>query len=315
LAEIEKPKIECIKRSDDNRYAKFVVEPLERGLGVALGDSLKRILLTSLEGSAVTSIKIEGILNEFSEIPGVLEDVKDIIVNLKSLALKSYTSEPRVIRIEAQGGGVVRAAHIIADPDIKILNPELKIATLDNNGRLFMEMTVDRGRGYVAADKNKKLDRVMGVIPIESIFAPICKVNYLVEATRVGQITDYDKLTLEAWSNGSISPEEATSLAVKILSDHLRFFTVLTDKRKDVENIVEIEGEYQDKILKMSVVELNLSVRSNTCLRRAGIKTVGELIQKTEEEMTKMRNLGRKSLEEVKLKLEDLGLGFRLDKD
>ena len=263
----------------------------------------------------MTSVKIEGVLHEFSTIPGVLEDVTDIILNIKSLALKGYTDEPRVIRLESQGGGVVRAADIITDPDIEILNPDLKIATLDNDGRLFMEMTVRRGKGYISADKNKMPDDVIGVIPIDSIYAPIYKVNYAVEATRVGQITDYDKLTLEAWSNGSISPEEATSAAAKILSDHLRLFMGLTDKLNSVEVLVEKEEDAKDKILEMTIEELDLSVRSYNCLKRAGINSVEELTQKTEEDMIKVRNLGRKSLEEVEFKLRDLGLLFRPAED
>ncbi|HEY8908890.1 MAG TPA: DNA-directed RNA polymerase subunit alpha [Desulfosporosinus sp.] len=313
--EIEKPRIECIERSEDNSYAKFVVEPLERGYGITLGNSLRRILLSSLPGSAVTSVKIEGVLHEFSTIPGVLEDVTDIILNIKSLALKGYTDEPRVIRLESQGGGVVKAGDIITDPDIEILNPDLKIATLDKDGRLFMEMTVRRGKGYISADKNKMPDDVIGVIPIDSIYAPIYKVNYSVEDTRVGQITDYDKLTLEAWSNGSISPEEATSNAAKILSDHLRLFMGLTDKLNTVEVLVEKEEDAKDKILEMTIEELDLSVRSYNCLKRAGINSVEELTQKTEEDMIKVRNLGRKSLEEVEFKLRDLGLLFRPAED
>ena len=268
------PRIECIERSEDNSYAKFVVEPLERGYGATLGNSLSRILLSFLEGSAVTSVKIEGVLDEFSAIPRVLEDVTDIILNLKSLALKGHTDEPRIIRLESQGGGVVTAGDIISDPDIEILNTDLKIATLERDGRLFMEMMVERGRGSVTADENKEPDHIIGVIPIDAIFTPIYKVNYSVEAIRVGQITDYDKLTLEAWSNGSISPEEATSFAAKILSGHLRLFTVLTDKLKDVEVMVEKAEESKDKILKTLIKELNLSVRSYNCLRRAGITTV-----------------------------------------
>ena len=312
MLKIDKPRIECIERSEDNSYAKFVVEPLERGYGITIGNSLRRILFSSLPGSAVTSVKIEGVLHEFSTIPGVLEDVTDIILNLKSLALKGYTDEPRVIRLEAHGSGVVRAADIITDPDIEILNPDLKIATLDNDGRLFMEMTVRRGKGYISADKNKTPDDVIGVIPIDSIYAPIYKVNYAVEATRVGQITDYDKLTLEVWSNGSISPEEATSAAAKILNDHLRLFTMLTDKPRDIENMVEKEEDPKDKILKMLIDDLNLSVRSYNGLRRAGIKTVEDLILKTEEDMLKVRNLGGKSLDEVRMKIKDLGLSFRV---
>ncbi|KLU59730.1 DNA-directed RNA polymerase subunit alpha [Peptococcaceae bacterium CEB3] len=315
MLEIEKPKIECVERSDNNTYAKFVVEPLERGYGITLGNSLRRILLSSLEGTAVTSVKIEGVLHEFSTIPGVLEDVTDIILNLKTLALKGYTDEPRILRLEMEGEGVVRAGDIITDPDIEILNPDLKIATLDRDGRLFMEMSAERGRGYVSSEKNKKTDDVIGVIPIDSIFAPIYKVNYTVEDTRVGMVTDYDKLTLEVWSNGSVSPEEATSLAAKILSEHLRLFMGLTDKISGVEIMVEKEEEPKDKILEMTIEELDLSVRSYNCLKRAGINTVEELTLKTEEDMIKVRNLGRKSLEEVEQKLGALGLGFRKPED
>ncbi|MFZ3102132.1 MAG: DNA-directed RNA polymerase subunit alpha [Desulfitobacteriaceae bacterium] len=315
MLEIEKPRIECVDRSEDNTYAKFIVEPLERGYGITLGNSLRRILLSSLPGSAVTSVKIEGVLHEFSTIPGVLQDVTDIILNMKSLALKGYTDELRVLRLEMEGEGVVRAGDILTDPDIEILNPELEIATLDKDGRLFMEMTVERGRGYIPADKNKKPEHVIGVIPIDSIFAPVYKVNYSVEDTRVGQITDYDKLTMEVWSNGSISPEEATSLAAKILSEHLRLFMGLTDKLNNVEIMVEKEEEAKDKILVMTIEELDLSVRSYNCLKRAGINSVEELTQKTEEDMIKVRNLGRKSLEEVEHKLNELSLGFRPAED
>lgn len=315
ILEIEKPRIECVERSDDNTYAKFVVEPLERGYGITLGNSLRRILLSSLPGTAVTAIKIEGVLHEFSTVPGVLEDVTDIILNLKNLALKGYTDETKTLRLEASGEGVVRAGDIITDADIEVLNPDLKIATLDKDARLSMEMTAERGRGYVSADKNKKPDQVIGVIPIDSIFAPIYKVNYTVEDTRVGMITNYDKLTLEVWSNGSISPEEATSLAAKILSEHLLLFIGLTDKLNDVEIMVEKEEEGKDKILEMTIEELDLSVRSYNCLKRAGINSVEELTQKTEEDMIKVRNLGRKSLEEVEFKLKELGLGFRKVED
>ena len=280
-----------------------------------MGNSLRRILLSSLPGSAVTSIKIEGVLNGGSTIPGVAEDVTDIILNLKSLKLKSYTDDPRVIRLESQGVGVVRAADIITDPDIEILNPDLKIATLDKDGRLFMEMIVRRGKGYISADKNKTLEDANGVIPIDSIYTPIYKVNYEVEATRVGQITDYDKLTLEAWSNGSISPEEATSAAAKILSDHLRLFMGLSDKFDNVETMVEEEEGSSDKTIIMLIEDLNLSVRSYNSLKRAGINKVEDLTQKTEADMIKMRNLGSKSLIEVELKLKELGLSFRPEEE
>ncbi|MDR3599459.1 MAG: DNA-directed RNA polymerase subunit alpha [Desulfosporosinus sp.] len=312
MLEIEKPRIEWVECSEDNCYAKFVVEPLERGYGITLGNSLKRILLSSLEGLAVTSVKIDGVLDEFSTIPGVLEDVTNIILNIKSLALRGYTDEPRVIRLEAQREGIVRAADIITDPDIEILNQDLKIATLDKNGRLFMEMTVKRGKGYIS----KIPEDAIGVIPIDSIFTPIYKFNYDVEPTRVGQITDYDRLTLEAWSNGSISPEEAISTAAKIMNDHLSLFMRPTDIPEDVETMIEKEEEdSRGKILNMLIEDLNLSVRSYNCLRRMGIDTVDQLTQKTEAEMIKMRNLGRKSLEEVIMKIKDLGLAFCADED
>ena len=314
MLEIEKPRIECIERSEDNRYAKFVVEPLERGYGITLGNSLRRILLSSLPGLAVTSIRIEGVLQDSLTIPGVLEDVTNIILNLKSLTLKGDTDEPRVIRLESQGGGIVRAADIITDPDIEIFDQDMKIATLDNDGRLFMEMTVECGRGYVSADKNKRPDSASGVIPIDSIFAPIYKVNYTVEATRVGQITDYDKLTLEVWSNGSISPDEAVSTAAKMLNDHLSLFMGGSDKLDNVATKEEKEEEEsKGSILDMLIEDLELSVRSYNCLKRAGINRVVELTRKTGEEMVKTRNLGRKSLEEVEDKLKELGFSFRIE--
>ncbi|NPV27021.1 MAG: DNA-directed RNA polymerase subunit alpha [Firmicutes bacterium] len=311
MLEIEKPKIECVERSEDNTYGKFVVEPLERGYGITLGNSLRRVLLSSLPGAAVTSVKIDGVLHEFSTIPGVVEDTTDIILNLKSLALKVYGDEGKILRIEAQGAGEVTARDIIADADVEILNPELHIATLSENGRLFMEMTVEKGRGYVSAEKNKRPDHIIGIIPVDSIFSPVRKVNYTVEDTRVGQVTDYDKLTLEVWTNGSISPEEATSLSAKILSEHLRLFIGLTERIGDVEIMVEKEEEEKDKLLDMTIEELDLSVRSYNCLKRAGINTVAELIQKSEEDMMKVRNLGKKSLEEVDKKLAELGLSLR----
>jgi len=315
MLEIEKPNIECVERSEDNTYAKFIIEPLERGYGITLGNSLRRILLSSLPGSAVTSVKIEGVLHEFSTIPGVLEDVTEIILNIKSLALKGHTDESRVLRLECEGEQVVMAKDIMTDPDIEILNPELKIASLDKDGRLFMEMSVERSRGYVSAEKNKKPDHAIGVIPVDSIFTPIYKVNYAVEDTRVGMMTDFDKLTLEVWSNGSITPKEATSLAAKILSEHLRLFVGLTDSLGNVEIMVEKEEEAKDKILEMTIEELDLSVRSYNCLKRAGINSVEELTQRSEEDMIKVRNLGRKSLEEVENKLRELGLEFRTPED
>lgn len=311
MIEIEKPRIECVETKEDNTYAKFVVEPLERGYGTTLGNSLRRVLLSSLPGAAVTSLKIDGVLHEFSTVPGVGEDVTDIILNLKSLALKVYDDEPQVIRIDAKGPGELLAGDIEKGSQVEILNPELHIATLDDNANLSMEITVERGRGYRSAEKNKKEDHIIGVIPIDSIFSPVRKVNYTVTDTRVGQITDYDKLTLEIWTNGCIIPDEAISLSAKILHDHLKLFIGLTEKIGDVEIMVEKEEEERDKILDMSIEELDLSVRSYNCLKRAGINTVGELIMKTEEDMMKVRNLGKKSLEEVDEKLEALGLGLR----
>ncbi|MBF7083481.1 DNA-directed RNA polymerase subunit alpha [Desulfallas sp. Bu1-1] len=313
MLEIEKPRIECVESDKENNYGKFVVEPLERGYGITLGNSLRRILLSSLPGAAVTSIKIDGVLHEFSTIPGVKEDVTEIILNLKGLCLKMHTDEERILRIEAQGEGVVKAGDILGDADVEILNPEMHIATLAEGARLFMEMTVARGRGYISAERNKQGDHIIGVIPVDSIFTPVKKVNYYVENTRVGQRTDYDKLTMEVWTDGSIGPEEAISLSAKILSEHLRLFIGLTESADDVEIMVEKEEEQKDKILEMPIEELDLSVRSYNCLKRAGINTVEELIQRNEEDMMKVRNLGKKSLEEVINKLAELGLSLRKD--
>ncbi|MDN5346975.1 MAG: DNA-directed polymerase subunit alpha [Clostridia bacterium] len=307
--EIEKPKIECV--SLNNKYGCFVIEPLERGYGITLGNSLRRVLLSSLPGAAVTSIKIDGILHEFSPIPGVVEDTTDIILNLKTLAIKMHTDQPKVMRIEVEGEGEVTAADIIADSDIEILNPELHIATIEKGGRLFMEMTVEKGRGYVPAEKNKKEDQPIGVIPVDSLFSPILKVNYTVENTRVGQVTNYDKLTLEVWTNGSITPDEAISSSAKIMIDHLKLFQEFTERVGDEVTLVEKEETKKDRLLDMSIEELDLSVRSYNCLKRAGINTVAELVQRTEEDMMKVRNLGKKSLEEVTQKLAELGLSLR----
>jgi len=315
MLEIEKPRIEIVEMSDDNTYGKFVVEPLERGYGITLGNSLRRILLSSLPGAAVTSVKIDGVLHEFSTIPGVVEDVTDIILNLKSLRLKLHGDEEKILRVEASGEGTVYARDIICDADVEILNPDLVIATLEDSARLFMEITVAKGRGYVSAERNKKGDHIIWVIPVDSVFTPVSKVNYTVENTRVGQITDYDKLTLEVWTDGSIRPDEATSLSAKILNDHLRLFIGLTESLSDVEIMVEKEEEQKDKILEMTIEELDLSVRSYNCLKRAGINTVEELIQRNEEDMMKVRNLGKKSLEEVVNKLAELGLSLRKDED
>jgi DNA-directed RNA polymerase subunit alpha len=311
VIEIEKPKIECVEINEKKDYAKFVVEPLEKGLGITLGNSLRRVLLSSLPGAAVTSVKIDGVLHEFSTIPGVVEDVTDIILNLKMLALKLHSDEPQVIYLEASGEGEVTAGDIQLNSDVEILNPELHIATLDTGAKLSMEIAVEKGRGYRPSEKNRKEEHVIGVIPVDSIFSPIQKVNYTVSDTRVGQITDYDRLVLELWTDGTIHPDEAVSLSAKILSDHFKLFIGLTEKIGDVEIMVEKEEEERDKILDMSIEELDFSVRSYNCLKRAGINTVGELIQKTEEEMMKVRNLGKKSLEEVDDKLKSLGLSLR----
>lgn len=311
MIEIEKPKIEIIELSEDNSYGKFSVEPLERGYGITLGNSLRRIMLSSLPGVAVTSVKIEGVLHEFSTIPGVAEDVVEIILNLKKLAANLYSDESKIVRIEAKGKGVVTAGDIIADADVEILNSDLHIATLSEDGELNMEIVLEKGRGYVPAEKNKKHDQPLGTIPIDSIFTPVQKVNYEVTDTRVGQITDFDKLTIELWTDGTISPEESVSLAAKILSEHLNLFIDLTEHVSNVEIMVEKEENKKEKMLEMSIEELELSVRSSNCLRRANINTVEELTQKSEEDMMKVRNLGKKSLNEIKHKLAEIGLGLR----
>lgn len=313
MIEIEKPKIETVEVNDEGTYGKFVVEPLERGYGTTLGNSLRRILLSSLPGAAVNSIQIDGVLHEFSTIPGVREDVTEVILNLKGLALKIHSDEEKVLEIDAEGGGDITAGDIRGDSDVEILNPELHIATLASDARLHMRINASRGRGYVPADKNKRDDQPIGVVPVDSIYTPIERVNYSVENTRVGQVTNYDKLTLEVWSNGSIRPEESVSLGAKILSEHLNLFISLTDEAQEAEIMVEKEEDKKEKVLEMTIEELDLSVRSYNCLKRAGINTVQELTTKSEEDMMKVRNLGRKSLEEVQEKLEELGLGLRVD--
>lgn len=315
MIEIEKPKIECVEMSEDFKYGKFIVEPLERGNGTTLGNSLRRILLSSLPGAAVTQVKIDGVLHEFSTIPGVTEDVTEIILNIKNLALRMHGENNKVIKIDAQGEKVVTAKDIIADPDIEIINPDLYIATLGEGSRFYMEMSVEKGRGYATAEKNKQPGQPIGMIPIDSIFTPVAKVNYSVENTRVGNRTDYDKLTLEIWTNGALKPDEAASLGAKILSEHLNLFITLTDHVGDVEIMVEKEEDKRDKVLEMTVEELDLSVRSFNCLKRAGINTVEELTQKSEEDMMKVRNLGKKSLEEVQQKLQALGLSLKQNDD
>ncbi len=311
MIEIEKPKIEIVEVNEDNTYGKFVVEPLERGYGTTLGNSLRRVLLSSLPGAAVSSINIQGVLHEFSTVPGVLEDVPEIILNIKDIAAKIYSDEPVTLRLEAKGPKVVTAGDIITGPDVEILNKDLYIATINEDGELYMEMEMIKGRGYNVAERNKREGQPVGVIPVDSSFTPVKKVNFLVENTRVGQITDYDKLTLEVWTDGTLTPEEATSLGAKILTEHLNLFIDLTEHVNDVEIMVEKEEDEKEKVLEMTVEELDLSVRSYNCLKRAGINTVEELTQKTEEDMMKVRNLGKKSLEEIQNKLAELGLSLK----
>lgn len=313
VIEIEKPKIETVEINEEGTYGKFVVEPLERGYGTTLGNSLRRILLSSLPGAAVTSVQIDGVLHEFSTVQDVYEDVTEIILKLKTLSLKIHSDEEKVLEIDAEGEGIITAADIRADSDVEILNPELHIATLSQGARLHMRIYANRGRGYVQADRNKNDNQPIGVIPIDSIYTPVSRVNYTVEHTRVGQITNYDKLMLEVWSDGSIRPEEAISFGAKILTAHLMLFVGLTDEAKDVEIMIEKEEDKKERILEVTIEELDLSVRSYNCLKRAGINTVQELITKSEEDMMKVRNLGRKSLEEVQEKLEELGLGLRME--
>lgn len=311
MIEIEKPRIEILELSDDGSYGKFMVEPLERGYGTTLGNSLRRVLLSSLPGAAVTSIKIQGVLHEFSTIPGVLEDVPEIILNIKDLALKVHTDEPVTILIDADGSGVVTAGDIITGLEVEIVDKDQYIATVNEDGRLYMELELVKGRGYVVSEKNKEESQSVGVIPVDSSFTPVKKVNYNVENTRVGQKIDYDKLVLEVWTNGTMDADEATSLGAKILTEHLNLFIGLTDHVNDVEIMVEKEEDKKEKVLVMTVEELDLSVRSYNCLKRASINSVEELTQKTEEDMIKVRNLGKKSLEEVQRKLAELGLGLR----
>ena len=319
MFDFERPNIEVVEISEDKKYGRFVVEPLERGYGITLGNSLRRIMLSSLPGAAVSQVKIEGVLHEFSSIPGVKEDVTEIIMNIKSLSIKntSETNEPKTAIIEAEGEGVVRASDIQVDPDIEILNPDQIIATLSGgkDTKLYMELTITKGRGYISADKNKHEDLPIGVIAIDSIYTPVERVNVTVENTRVGQITDFDKLTLDVFTNGTLVPDDAVSLAAKVLSEHLSLFIDLSENAKLAEVMVEKEDDEKEKVLEMSIDELELSVRSYNCLKRAGINTVEELTNKTPEDMMKVRNLGRKSLEEVLAKLKELGLQLRPSED
>ena len=313
MIEIEKPRIECIETPTDDSYGKYVIEPLERGYGTTLGNSLRRVLLSSLPGTAVTSIRISGIQHEFSAIPGVKEDVTEIVLNIKRIIARLHSDEPKTVYIEASGEGEVTAGDIKADGEVEILNPELHIATLGPDASLSMELTLDHGRGYVPADKNKNPQQIIGTIPVDSIYTPVLKVNYAVENTRVGNQTDFDKLTLEVWTDRTISPRDAVSLGAKILVDHFTLFTDLSDSIGSKSTVVEKVETQRDKVLEMTIEELDLSVRSFNCLKRANINTVEDLISKTQDEMIKVRNLGRKSLEEVEHKLAMMGLSLASD--
>lgn len=311
MIEIEKPRIETIEVSDDSTFGKFVVEPLERGYGTTLGNSLRRILLSSLPGAAVKNIEIEGVLHEFSAVENVVEDVTTIIMNIKKLAIKIYSEEDKTLEIDIKDEGEVTAKDIMHDSDVEILNPDLKIATVSKGGHLKMRLIANKGRGYALAEQNNTSDLPIGVIPIDSLYSPVNRVNYTVENTRVGQSSDYDKLTIDVWTDGSLSPQEAVSLGAKIMTEHLNIFVNLTDEAQNAEIMIEKEEDQKEKVLEMTIEELDLSVRSYNCLKRAGINTVLELANKSEDDMMKVRNLGRKSLEEVKAKLEELGLGLR----
>ena len=308
MIEIEKPRIECIDSSPDLTFGKYVIEPLERGYGITLGNSLRRVLLSSLPGVAVNSVKINTVLHEFSTIPGVVEDVTEIILNIKELSAKMYCEGPKTVYIDVERDGPVTAADIKTDADIEILNPDLHIATLNGEGKLYMELVLDKGRGYVSAEKNKYPGQQIGVLPVDSIYTPVKRVNYTVENTRVGQNTEFDKLTLEVWTNGTIKPGEAISLGARVMSEHLSLFIDLSDQAQHPEIMVEKEETKKERVLEMTIEELDLSVRSYNCLKRAGINTVEDLTNKTEDDMMKVRNLGRKSLEEVLQKLSGLGL-------
>ena len=317
MIEIEKPRIETQDLSADGTYGKFVVEPLERGFGITLGNSLRRVLLSSLPGHAVTSIKIDGVLHEFSTIPGVKEDVTEIVLNIKGLTAKLHCEGPKTVIIDAEGPCNVTAGTIKCDSEVEILNPDMHIATLGEGAKLYMEIVLDKGRGYVSGERNKQNmpANIIGVLPVDSIYTPVSKVNYTVENTRVGQITDYDKLTIEVWTNGTITTQEAVSLAAKILTEHLNLFVDLSDKGSSAEIMVEKDNKDKEKVLEMTIEELDLSVRSFNCLKRAGINTVEDLINKSEDDMMKVRNLGRKSLEEVIQKLNNLGFDLRKDEE
>ncbi|OJU16129.1 MAG: DNA-directed RNA polymerase subunit alpha [Clostridiales bacterium 43-6] len=315
MIEIEKPRIEAEDLSPDGSHGKFCIEPLERGYGTTLGNSLRRVLLSSLPGVAVTSIKVDGVVHEFSTLPGVKEDLTEIVLNIKGLTAKLYGDGPKVCYIEAEGPCEVTGASVKADSEVEILNPDLHIASISESGKLFMELTLDKGRGYVPAERNKQAQTVIGVIPVDSIYTPVLKVNYYVENTRVGQVTDYDKLTIEVWTNGTITAKEAVSLGAKVLNEHLNLFIDLSGDLNNFDIMVEKDDSGKEKVLEMTIEELDLSVRSFNCLKRAGINTVEDLINKSEEDMMKVRNLGRKSLEEVINKLQSLGFFLRSEED
>lgn len=315
MIEFEKPNIECLEIDEANNYAKFVCEPLERGYGITIGNSLRRILLSSLPGSAITSVKIDGVLHEFATIPNVVEDVPELVINLKNVNLKQDGIEEKTLRVDFKGPGELKAGDIITDGTIEVLNPDLHIATVSEGGHLVMELTADKGRGYNNAEKNKKAEQVLGVLPIDSIYTPVRKVNYAVENTRVGQMVDYDKLTIEVWTNGGLTPDEALSLAAKVMTGHLELFIDLSEATKNTQVMVEKEESKKEKVLEMSIEDLELSVRSFNCLKRAGISTVEDLTNKTEADMMKVRNLGKKSLDEVTNKLYSLGLEFAKEED
>ena len=313
MIEFEKPNIECLEVDNTNNYAKFVCEPLERGYGVTIGNSLRRILLSSLTGCAITSVKIEGVLHEFSSIPNVVEDVPEIIVNLKNVRLKFAENEEKVMRINFKGEGEVTAADIVTDGTVEILNPDLHIATVSEGGQLIMELTADMGRGYSPSEKNKKPNQDISVLPIDSIYTPVKKVNYQVKNTRVGQMVDYDKLIIEVWTDGSLKAHEALSLAAKVMTGHLELFIDLSEATRNTQVMIEKEESKKEKVLETSIEELELSVRSFNCLKRAGIATVEDLTNRSESDMMKVRNLGKKSLDEVIAKLHSLGLSFAED--
>ena len=317
LEKIEKPEIDIVKLKPDGTYGVFTLEPLERGYGITLGNSLRRVLLSSLPGVAVTSVKIDGVLHEFSTIPGVKEDITEIILNIKGLTAKLYTDVPKTVYIEAEGECEVTSGDIKTDSEVEILNPGMHIATLSAGAKLYMEITLDKGRGYVSSERNKQMmtNNVIGVIPVDSIYTPVLKVNYTVENTRVGQITDYDKLTLEVWTDGTISAKEAVSLGAKVLNEHLNLFIDLSTEAAATEMMVEKDDKGKEKILEMTIEDLDLSVRSFNCLKRAGINTVEDLINKSQEDMMKVRNLGKKSFDEVKSKLNSLGFDLSSDED